>query len=242
MASPPLERSVLLCLQISFSSLSSLCTFLLFQTQMYCPSFVCNYSDCYTMYTSQNATWCAASANCQVGKQRHRQILKRVLKCRAYKLYYLVICRSNWTVKRWSGKSNYRVTILFYVLRCCYDDQWHLKWKRNYNISTNVSSYMVTADETDGHVLQCKLQRFLCWSLYEHHSDQLFHGVLQFYWLPQCHLHIHDDANNHRLNTLIFQIISSSLYITVFIILIVLTNYYILFFKSCDRRFTGQLV
>ncbi|XP_039663047.1 cell wall protein DAN4 isoform X2 [Perca fluviatilis] len=25
-----------------------------------CPSFICNYSDCYTMYTSQNATHCAA--------------------------------------------------------------------------------------------------------------------------------------------------------------------------------------
>ncbi|XP_034409570.1 cell wall protein DAN4 [Cyclopterus lumpus] len=27
---------------------------------IYCPSFTCNYSDCYTMYTSQNVTLCAA--------------------------------------------------------------------------------------------------------------------------------------------------------------------------------------
>ncbi|XP_035861795.1 endo-1,3(4)-beta-glucanase 1 [Sander lucioperca] len=29
-------------------------------TMIHCPSFICNYSDCYTMYTSQNATHCTA--------------------------------------------------------------------------------------------------------------------------------------------------------------------------------------
>ncbi|KAM7383153.1 hypothetical protein PAMP_002835 [Pampus punctatissimus] len=39
------------------------------QTQIYCPSFICNYSDCYTMYTNQNATSCAADSYCQLFRQ-----------------------------------------------------------------------------------------------------------------------------------------------------------------------------
>ncbi|XP_044065117.1 integumentary mucin C.1 [Siniperca chuatsi] len=38
-------------------------------SMIYCPSFMCNYSDCYTMYTSQNATSCAAGAYCQLLRQ-----------------------------------------------------------------------------------------------------------------------------------------------------------------------------
>ncbi|XP_041799149.1 integumentary mucin C.1 isoform X2 [Chelmon rostratus] len=38
-------------------------------TTIYCPSFMCNYSDCYAMYTSQNATSCSADAYCQLVRQ-----------------------------------------------------------------------------------------------------------------------------------------------------------------------------
>ncbi|XP_034009321.1 cell wall protein DAN4 [Trematomus bernacchii] len=39
-------------------------------TMMYCPSFTCNYTDCYTMYTSQNTTLCADGVClCQLIKQ-----------------------------------------------------------------------------------------------------------------------------------------------------------------------------
>ncbi|XP_074508534.1 uncharacterized protein LOC141778244 [Sebastes fasciatus] len=46
---------------------------------MYCPSFTCNYSDCYAMYTRQNETACAAGVCwCQV--------------CRQTDMYYTVGC------------------------------------------------------------------------------------------------------------------------------------------------------
>ncbi|XP_032375495.1 mucin-5AC [Etheostoma spectabile] len=38
-------------------------------TMIQCPSFTCNYSDCYTMYNSQNATRCAAGDFCQLIRQ-----------------------------------------------------------------------------------------------------------------------------------------------------------------------------
>ncbi|XP_041799148.1 mucin-5AC isoform X1 [Chelmon rostratus] len=38
-------------------------------SMIYCPSFMCNYSDCYAMYTSQNATSCSADAYCQLVRQ-----------------------------------------------------------------------------------------------------------------------------------------------------------------------------
>ncbi|KAK1895467.1 Cytochrome P450 1A1 [Dissostichus eleginoides] len=39
-------------------------------TMIYCPSFTCNYTDCYTMYTSQNTTLCADGVClCQLIKQ-----------------------------------------------------------------------------------------------------------------------------------------------------------------------------
>ncbi|XP_015230048.1 PREDICTED: mucin-5AC-like isoform X1 [Cyprinodon variegatus] len=33
---------------------------------IYCPSFSCNYSDCYSMYNSQNASACASGESCQL--------------------------------------------------------------------------------------------------------------------------------------------------------------------------------
>ncbi|XP_030605447.1 putative GPI-anchored protein pfl2 [Archocentrus centrarchus] len=36
------------------------------KNMIYCPSFNCNYSDCYSMYTSQNTTPCAANDFCQL--------------------------------------------------------------------------------------------------------------------------------------------------------------------------------
>ncbi|XP_034467529.1 keratin-associated protein 4-7 [Hippoglossus hippoglossus] len=34
-----------------------------------CPSFSCNKSECYSMYSSQNATWCPAESVCQLMRQ-----------------------------------------------------------------------------------------------------------------------------------------------------------------------------
>ncbi|XP_047454858.1 cell wall protein DAN4 isoform X1 [Mugil cephalus] len=36
---------------------------------LYCPSFMCNYSDCYTMYTNQNTTSCSIGDSCQLLRQ-----------------------------------------------------------------------------------------------------------------------------------------------------------------------------
>nr|XP_046254973.1 cell wall integrity and stress response component 4 isoform X2 [Scatophagus argus] len=38
-------------------------------SMLYCPSFGCNYSDCYTLYTTRNATSCGAGAYCQLIRQ-----------------------------------------------------------------------------------------------------------------------------------------------------------------------------
>ncbi|XP_042078291.1 integumentary mucin C.1 isoform X1 [Haplochromis burtoni] len=38
-------------------------------TKIYCPSFNCNYSDCYSMYISQNTTPCAVDNCCQLLRQ-----------------------------------------------------------------------------------------------------------------------------------------------------------------------------
>lgn len=50
-----------------FGLSSSSCMFHLSQTQIFCPSFTCNYSDCYTMYNSRNSTPCGAAEYCKVG-------------------------------------------------------------------------------------------------------------------------------------------------------------------------------
>ncbi|XP_068995087.1 uncharacterized protein [Embiotoca jacksoni] len=38
-------------------------------SMIYCPSFTCNYSECYSMYTSQNTTLCTAGDSCQLFRQ-----------------------------------------------------------------------------------------------------------------------------------------------------------------------------
>ncbi|KAK2844860.1 hypothetical protein Q5P01_011519 [Channa striata] len=40
-------------------------------TEIYCPSFTCNYSDCYTMFISHNSTLCGPDDYCQLIKEMH---------------------------------------------------------------------------------------------------------------------------------------------------------------------------
>lgn len=71
-ASQP-NRTYIVSLSSSVIDRSCSCAPFVSSIQISCPAFTCNYSDCYTMYTTENATICTAAAYCQVGLANHNQ-------------------------------------------------------------------------------------------------------------------------------------------------------------------------
>lgn len=56
----------------------------------------------------------------------------------------------------------------------------------------------VSAHEANKHMLRCELQRLLRRCLCQRFSDKLLRELLQFYWLPEWNVCIHEGDGNHR--------------------------------------------